>query len=258
MLPAHLPDHHHGRILGPSDAFDFDCHPGVSCFTRCCRNADMYLYPYDVVRMKRALGLSSGKFLERHTVVAVRDNPYFPHVMLKMSEAKDRACGFLSAKGCAIYPDRPYSCRAYPLERAVARRSGGERTTYYGIARHAHCQGHRESRAWTVVSWAADQELAEFDAFNDQWVEIDSIFRANPWGAGGLQSPAMRMAFMACYDLDKFRQFVFGSSFLKRFSVPEQRIQAIRAADEDLMLFGFDWVRLMLRNQGPLAGSGET
>jgi hypothetical protein len=68
----------------------------------------------------------------------------------------------------------------------------------------------------------------------------------------------MRMAFMACYDLDKFRQFVFGSSFLKRFHVPEQRIQAIRSADEDLMLFGFDWVRLMLRNQGPLAESGET
>ena len=65
----------------------------------------------------------------------------------------------------------------------------------------------------------------------------------------------MRMAFMACYDMDKFRRFVFDSSFLKRFSVPAERIATIRAADEDLMLFGFDWVRLMLRNQGPLTAA---
>ncbi|MDJ0886442.1 MAG: YkgJ family cysteine cluster protein [Desulfobacterales bacterium] len=253
MRPSHQPNCYQGRILGPSDAFEFDCHSGVACFTRCCRNADMYLYPYDVIRMKRHLGLSSDKFLEQHTVVAVRDNPHFPHVMLKMSAAEDRACTFLTAQGCAIYPHRPYSCRAYPLERAVARRGGGERTAYHGIARHAHCKGHREPRQWTPATWAADQGLAEFEAFNDPWVDIDSIFRANPWGAGGLQSPAMRMAFMACYDMDKFRRFVFDSSFLKRFSVPAERIATIRAADEDLMLFGFDWVRLMLRNQGPLA-----
>ena len=254
MLSSHLTDGHQGRILGPSDAFNFDCHSGVACFTRCCRDADMYLYPYDVIRMKRRLDLSSGKFLERHAVVAVRDNPHFPHVMLKMSEASDRSCVFLTADGCAVYSDRPYSCRAYPLERAVARRGGGQRTAYYGIARHAHCQGHREPREWTVATWAADQGLAVFDAFNDHWVAIDSILRANPWGPGGPQSPAARMAFMACYDMDKFRQFVFESSFLKRFRLPDKRIEAIRSADEDLMLLGFDWVRLMLRNQGPLAG----
>ena len=60
---------------------------------------------------------------------------------------------------------------------------------------------------------------------------------------------------MACYDMDKFRQFVFESSFLKRFRLPDKRIEAIRSADEDLMLLGFDWVRLMLRDQGPLAAS---
>ncbi len=215
----------------------------------------MYLYPYDVIRMKRHLGLPSEQFLERHTVVAVRDNPHFPHVMLKMSEAEDRSCTFLSADGCAIYPDRPYSCRAYPLERAVARQGIGQRTVYYRVARQAHCRGHRQPREWTVETWAADQGLAVFEAFNDRWVDIDSIFRANPWGAGGLQSPAMRMAFMACYDMDKFRRFVFESSFLQRFRIPDERITAIRTKDEELMRFGFDWVRLMLRNQGPLAGS---
>ncbi len=248
------PDYHQGRILGPSDAFQFGCHPGVTCFTRCCRDADMYLYPYDLIRMKRHLAMSSDEFLNRHTLTAIRDNPHFPHVMLKMSDAADKACAFLSSDGCRIYPDRPYSCRAYPLERAVARKSGRrDRKAYYGIARHGYCLGHAQKTSWTVDAWAADQDLAAFEAMNDHWVGIDSILRTNPWGAKGLQNPALPMVFMACYNMDKFRQFVFESSFLSRFAVPTARIEEIRASDEALMLFGFDWVRRMLRNEGPLA-----
>ena len=249
-------DLYRGRILGPSDTYQFDCHPGVACFTRCCRDADMYLYPYDIIRMKHHLGITSEVFLDRHTVVAIRDNPYFPHVMLKMSDAKGRACEFLSETGCRIYPDRPYSCRAYPLERAVARKpADGARTAYYGIARHSYCLGHAENKSWTPAGWASDQDLAAFEAWNDHWVDIDSIFRSNPWGEKGIQSPALQMAFMACYNMDKFRRFVCESSFLSRFSVPPARVEAIRGSDEALMLLGFDWVRRMLRNEGPLAAA---
>jgi hypothetical protein len=174
--------------------------------------------------------------------------------MLKMSDTGDRACTFLTDAGGAIYPDRPYSCRAYPLERAVSRAPrDGERMAYCGVARHAHCLGHAEPNTWNVSDWAADQALVDFEAYNDGWVDIDSLFRSNPWGAQGLQSPALSMAFMACYNMDKFRQFVFESSFLSRFTVPTARVDAIRATDEALMLFGFDWVRRMLRNEGPFA-----
>jgi Fe-S-cluster containining protein len=248
-----------GRILGPQDRFQFGCHPGVACFTRCCRDADMYLYPYDVIRMKRHLGLSSEVFLETHAVIAIRDNPHFPHVMLKMSDAADRACPFLAADGCRVYPDRPYACRAYPLERAVSRDPrGGVRMAYYGIARHAHCLGHAEPQAWTVSEWAADQGLAAFEAHNDRWVDVDSLLRTNPWGAQGLQSPALSMAFMACYNVDKFRRFVLESTFLTRFAVPDARVAEIRTSDEALMHLGFDWVRRLLRNQGPLAEASDS
>ena len=254
MSPQTSLDYHGGRILGPSDRFRFGCHPGVACFTRCCRDADMYLYPYDIIRMKRHLGMTSEEFLNTHSVVAIRDNPHFPHVMLKMSDAADRACRFLTADGCQIYPHRPYACRAYPLERAVARQSRGpNRTAYYGIARHVYCQGHAEQTTWTIADWSDDQDLADYEAMNDQWVDVDSIFRTNPWGDQGIRSPALPMAFMACYNMDKFRQFVFESSFLTRLAVPAPRIEAVRATDEALMLLGFDWVRRMLRYEGPLA-----
>ncbi|MBW2643800.1 MAG: YkgJ family cysteine cluster protein, partial [Deltaproteobacteria bacterium] len=68
------------------DKIRFDCHPGVSCFTRCCKDADMYLYPYDIIRMKKRLGISSDRLLELYTFQAFRDNPYFPSLMLKMSD----------------------------------------------------------------------------------------------------------------------------------------------------------------------------
>ena len=254
MPPRASLDYHSGRILGPSDTFRFGCHPEVACFTRCCRDADMYLYPYDIIRMKRHLGVSSEDFLNTGTVIAIRDNPYFPHVMLKMSDAKDRACRFLTVDGCGIYPHRPYACRAYPLERAVARQArGADRTAYYGLARHAYCQGHGEQTIWTPSEWSLDQDLATYEAMNDHWVDIDSLLRNNPWGTQGLQSPALPMAFMACFNMDKFRPFVFESSFLARFAIPAPRVEAVRTSDEALMLLGFDWVRRMLRNEGPLA-----
>ena len=37
--------------------FRFACHPGVVCFTECCRDLKLLLTPYDVIRLKNRLGL---------------------------------------------------------------------------------------------------------------------------------------------------------------------------------------------------------
>jgi hypothetical protein len=39
---------------------------------------------------------------------------------------------------------------------------------------------------------------------------------------------------------------VFGSSFLKRFKVKAQLLARIQKDDVQLMLLGFDWIRLFL------------
>ena len=67
-----------GRMLDGPDTFEFRCHPGVSCFNRCCRNLNFFLNPYDVIRLKQNLGLSSGEFIEKHTDIIVRPGHYFP------------------------------------------------------------------------------------------------------------------------------------------------------------------------------------
>jgi Fe-S-cluster containining protein len=240
------------RLL-TGDTFKFNCHAGVACFTRCCKNADMYLYPYDVIRMKNQLGISSDKFLERYTFQAIRDNPYFPSLMLKMSDDEERSCPFLSTRGCTIYEDRPFSCRAYPMERAVARTDDENgRTVLYFVAEDPYCLGHKESHKWGVEAWIEDQQIQLFNDMNDLWVDVDTLLRGNPWGPEGVDSPALKMAFMACFNGDEFKKFIFESTFLSRFDIPRETACKFKESDVELMKFGFDWVKFFLTGTGPI------
>jgi len=241
------------RTLFEGDTFQFECRPGLTCFTRCCRNADMYLYPYDIIRIKNQLGIFSDRFLDQYTIAAFRDNPYFPSVMLKMSDSDDKACPFLGNEGCTIYENRPISCRTYPLERAVARTgTNGDHMDCYFITRHSHCLGHNESRKWTVWDWIEDQQVQDYNEMNNLWVEIDTLFRQNPWGTHGIDSRALKMAFMACFNMDRLKVFIQQSSFLSRFDISIDRIEQIMKSDVALMKFGFDWVKFFLTGTGPL------
>ena len=57
---------------------------------------------------------------------------------------------------------------------------------------------------------------------------------------------------MASYNTDTFRRFVFDSSFLSRFHVPQERLEAVRGGDTALLLLGFDWILRFLYGQSPL------
>ena len=110
-----------GTRLEESDTFHFRCHPGVGCFNRCCRNLNLFLYPYDVLRLKRRLGLSSGEFLRSFTSRHIGPGSGLPVVTLKPRGGAQQRCPFVTPQGCSVYPDRPAACRTYPLVRVVAR-----------------------------------------------------------------------------------------------------------------------------------------
>ena len=55
------------RAISPNEQFRFACSPAVACFNECCRDLNQFLYPYDILRLKKGLGMSSGEFLERYT-----------------------------------------------------------------------------------------------------------------------------------------------------------------------------------------------
>lgn len=241
------------RIQLHTDPFTFSCNEGVPCFTRCCHNADMFLYPYDIIRLKQHLGMTSEEFLVTHTITAFRDNPNFPSVMLKMSDKEGRPCPFLTEKGCTVYENRPYSCRAYPLEPAMSGDESGNLKIEAFLVKHDHCLGHDQGEAWTPETWMQDQGMVIYNKYNGLWARVASLLRSeNAFGASGQDNPAMNMAYMASYNMDTFRRFVFKSSFKQRYQVPGARLKKVKKDDVALMLLGFDYILRFVGGTGPL------
>ena len=233
--------------------FTFRCHPGVSCFTVCCKKVDLILYPYDIIRLKKALRIDSEEFMQRYARVVIGENPFFPTVMLALTDEGRGNCPFLNENGCTIYNDRPADCRTYPLERAIDRlpEKKGARE-YYFLAHHDYCRGHEEKEVWIARDYVRSQRLAEYNVFNELWAEIDSVFRSNPWEGEGSGGPGQQLAFMVCYNIDGFRRLVSQRSILEQFNIPRDRKRSIQQRDEELLKFGFDWLKLLFTGKSTL------
>jgi hypothetical protein len=244
IIPADVLSSCAGRRLSESDPFRFACHGGLSCFNQCCRNLNLFLYPYDVLRLKNRLGISAADFLDRYVDVVMRAGNYFPDVLLSMSETTEKTCPFLTEEGCAVYSDRTYSCRLFPIEQGL-HYDGSDREGHmvYFFRPPDFCRGQDEERLLTVKQWIGDQEAETYIRMTRCWAEVKALFTTDPWGAEGPSGPRAKMAFMASYNLESFRNFLFNSTFLKRYWVSGEVLEKIRESETELLLFGFEWIR---------------
>ena len=232
--------------LGPDDTFQFGCHPGVSCFNRCCGDVNIFLSPYDVLRLKKRLGMKSSDFLDQYALLPVQKDMKTPVVVLRMNDDEAKTCPFLTDQGCGVYSDRPWPCRMYPLGLASQKDTpdGWQGDRFYFLLKEPVCKGFEEPQQWTVRQWLEDQGIDEYDTWGEGFKELTlhKFFQD-----GGTLSPEkMHMFFTACYDLDKFRQFVFNSTLLHRFEVDEDFVEEMQYSDEALLRFAFLWLRFSL------------
>lgn len=58
------------------------------------------------------------------------------------------------------------------------------------------------------------------------------------------------MFFMASYNIDKFRQFVFESSFLDRYEIDPLTVAQIKSDEIALLKFGMRWLKWLLFKEG--------
>ena len=244
-----------GRTPLGKAVFNFRCHPGVSCYTRCCRKLELFLYPYDIIRLKNRLGLDSEEFLRRHAGVVAGANPLFPSVILRMRDDEEHTCPFLGdeGQGCLVYSDRPSACRTYPLERAGSRDfSAGRPEEFYFLTRHEYCLGHQEAQGQTVSEWLRDQRLLDYNLMDDLWAEVDTMFAGNPWQGEGAAGPRQQMAFMVCYHIDGFRRLAREQGLLSQFKLSRAEVKACETDDEALLKFGFKWLQMWLAHRPTL------
>ncbi len=236
-----------GKRIKDNDTFSFRCYPGIGCYNLCCRNLNLFLYPYDVLRLKNSLGISSDEFLDHYVDVVLRSGNFFPAVLLRMDDNREKTCPFLEDAGCAVYADRPDTCRTFPVEQGVLFDAAGKKETVVHFFRPpGFCQGQHEDRQWTVATWAQDQDAERYHKMTLRWAQLKRLFQNDPWGSEGPEGSRAKMAFMATYNIDRFREFVINSSFLKRYKVKAALLKKLKTDDTELLAFGFDWVKLFL------------
>ncbi|HEY1426761.1 MAG TPA: YkgJ family cysteine cluster protein [Caulobacteraceae bacterium] len=176
------------------EAFAYACN---RC-SRCCWHKVIQVNPYEIARLARRVGLSTGDFTARYTEDGTG---------AQLTRREDGSCSFLGPEGCGVHPDRPLVCRIYPLGRHVAP-DGSERWSHlaphpqtagvYGadgtIGDYIAAQGALPymqatddytawlRRAYDVVAEAAD--AAEDGPSAADMLDMDSVIAAHCSGRG--------------------------------------------------------------------------
>ncbi len=231
--------------LDKQSRFAFSCHPGVPCFNDCCGDVNIFLTPYDIIRLKNNLGISSTELLKKYTISPFDQNLKYPVILLQMGDDPKKKCPFVTGEGCRVYPDRPWACRMYPLGLASPGDDSQELDKeFYFLLKEDICKGFLERKSQTVGDWLKEQGITEYNRMGEYFKELitHKFFRDGE----PLPPKKVELFFLAVYDVDRFRKFVFDSSFLDKFRVDNTTIERIRTDDVELLKFGYQWLRFAL------------
>ena len=233
--------------ISPDGTFCFACSPDVPCFNECCRDLNQFLTPYDILRLKNHLGLSSGEFLQQYTCQHIGPESGLPIVTLRPKNPQSLTCPFVTDQGCRVYENRPSSCRTYPLMRAVTRsRSTGRRSEQFMVIKESHCRGFEGGRTRTLKQWMHDQGVVAYNEINDMLMQIISL--KNRLIPGPLDDKSRNLFNLALYNLDEFKSQIQNNGLLDDFDADGNVMDAAFDDDVALLDLGMKWVERMLFN----------
>ncbi|HBE93121.1 MAG TPA: 50S rRNA methyltransferase [Gammaproteobacteria bacterium] len=232
--------------LSENDKFKFKCYPGISCFNECCRNIDIVLTPYDVLRLKNNLGVSTTEFIANFANFYEVDAHGLPGLKLKTREDL-KACEFLTEEGCAVYEDRPTACRYYALgNMAMRKKDSAEAELGYFVVKEDHCKGHFEDKEQTVGEYRHSQSLENYDEMNLGFQELILKKKSSGPTVGVPSSRSMQLYFMAVYDMDRFREFIKMPGFTEVFDLPEDEYEKFINDEIELLRFSTRFLKQVL------------
>lgn len=231
----------------------FSCHKGIGCWNACCANIDITLTPYDVLRLKTRLGISSSDFLRQYTVPFELEKDGIAGVKFKPVE-DGTACQFMRPEGCSVYEDRPTACRYYPVA-LIAMRKQDEYTdsSSYALVKEPHCKGHDVNRPLTIDEYRREQGVAEYDEQSRGWRQLILKKMSSGPTIGKPSLRSRQLYFMACYDVDLFREFVRSEGFQNSFDLDDATNQLLMENDLELMQFGFRFLKQVLFGEVSIA-----
>ncbi len=239
--------------LNADDKIQFNCHKGIACFNACCKNIDITLTPYDIVRLKNRLGMTSYEFLATRTTRFEMDAHGVPGVKLRTQNGSS-ACQFLTEDGCSVYPDRPTACRYYALGTVSMRKVGtSSEEDFYFVVKEDHCLGHQEPKVQTVREYREEQGVDRYDEANKEWRQIVLKKRSCGPTVGKPSARSLDFFYLCSYDVDGLREFVKSHGFYEVFDFDDAAIRELMDDEIALMQFGFRLLKQVLFGEMTIA-----
>jgi hypothetical protein len=238
----------HCLPLARHERFAFACGPTLACFNACCRDLSQALSPYDVLRLTRHLRLDSAEFRQRYGSLHAGPGSGLPVMSLRPAAGAERLCPFVGAAGCRVYPDRPASCRLYPLARLVRRPSPSAPVQEeFLLLRETHCQGFGQPRQQDAHEWIESQALAPYNEFSDRLFALICARNRLPGALTPRQSEACALAL---YDLDTLRRQLREGRPPAGLPADTRLQRAADATDAELLAAALAWVQRVVLGAG--------
>ena len=239
--------------LEGSAQLQFQCRKGIACWNACCSNIDISLTPYDIVRLKARLDMSSTEFLSKFTVPYEMEQASIAGVKFKPVDG-GTACRFMTEAGCGVYEDRPTACRYYPVALLSMRRQDESfDRQVYAIVKEDHCLGHREPQVQTIDVFRDGQGLPQYDDLAHGWRKLILKKKSSGPSIGKPSKRSLELFFMVCYDIDRFRSFVASDAFSTIYDVPPDELRTMLEGDIELLQFGFRFLHQVLFGEVTIA-----
>jgi hypothetical protein len=229
-----------------SKEIQFSCHKGIGCWNACCSNIDITLTPYDIIRLKKRLGTTSTQFLRDYTVPHEFEKDGIAGVKFRPVDG-GTACRFMTPEGCSVYEDRPTACRYYPVALLSMRKQDEYTDTQsYALVKEEHCKGHEVARTLTIDQYRQEQGVEAYDELARGWRQLILKKKSAGPAIGAPSLKSRQLFFMACYDVDTFRDFVGSEAFNQLFKLEPEMRKMLMEDDVELMQFAFRFLKQVL------------
>ena len=234
------------NMLTDDSNLRFRCHKDIACFNACCKNIDITLAPYDILRLQQHLDMSSAEFLNKYTLPFEMDAHGLPGVKLKPIEGGS-ACQFMIDEGCSVYEDRPTSCRYYPLGLlSMRKKDSSVDEQSYAMVEEEHCLGHQEDREQTVAEYRQEQGLEDYDKYTRGWRQLILKKKSAGPSIGAPSKHSLQLFFMASYNIDQFQNFVLSDQFRNSFKLEPKLVEQLKTDQLAVIDFGVRFLKQVL------------
>ncbi|MDD5330270.1 MAG: YkgJ family cysteine cluster protein, partial [Sulfuricella sp.] len=102
------------------------------------------------------------------------------------------------------------------------------------------------NRSLTIDEYRHEQGLEDYDEMGRGWRQLILKKKSSGPTVGTPSKRSLQLFFMACYDLDRFRNFVTSDVFNDIYDLPDDLKQKIAEDEIELMQFGFRFLRQVM------------